>query len=72
MPSNPHDRLVRRTFADLAHARGLLRSVVLAPLSSRIDWASLELLDGTFIDPRLAARQTDLLYGVRTDGSRGG
>jgi hypothetical protein len=53
---------------DVSHARGLLRSIVLEPLSSRIDWASLELLDGTFIDPRLAARQTDLLYSVRIDG----
>jgi hypothetical protein len=46
----------------------LLSSIWLAPLSSRIDWDSLELLDGTFIDPRVAARQTDLLYSVRIDG----
>jgi predicted transposase YdaD len=59
---NPHDKLVRRTFGDIAHARGLLPGLLPRALSARIDWNALRLVDGSFVDPRLAERQTDLLY----------
>jgi Putative transposase, YhgA-like len=63
----PHDKLVRRTFGDLQHARGLLRSLVPAAITGSIDWGTLALIDGSFIDPQLAERQTDLLYSVLLD-----
>lgn len=65
--TTPHDRLVRRTFGDLQHARGLLQSLVPPALAAHIEWPSLALVDGSFIDPQLAERQTDLLYSVRLD-----
>ena len=64
MPT-PHDALVRQTFGQLEHARGLLRSIVPEKLSALVDWHTLELLDGSFVDEQLAERQTDLLYKVR-------
>jgi predicted transposase YdaD len=63
----PHDKLVRRTFGDLQHARGLLRSLVPNALATRVDWSTLALVDGSFIDPQLAERQTDLLYTVELE-----
>jgi predicted transposase YdaD len=66
--SNPHDKLVRRTFGDVQHARGLLQSLLPPELVGIIDWQSLTALDGSFIDPQLSERQTDLLYSVRMDG----
>jgi len=63
----PHDKLVRRTFGDLQHARGLLRSLVPEALATGVDWRTLALVDGSFIDPQLAERQTDLLYSVELE-----
>lgn len=63
----PHDKLVRRTFGDLQHARGLLQSLVPEGLATRIDWRTLGREDGSFIDPQLKERQTDLLYSVLLD-----
>jgi hypothetical protein len=69
VPSS-HDALVRHTFGQIEHARGLLRSIVPQELAALIEWDSLERLDGTFIDGQLAERQTDLLYGARVAGRR--
>jgi predicted transposase YdaD len=63
--STPHDALFRRTFADPEHALGLLRSMLPPALAAAIDWNSLRLCDGTFVDPSLAERRTDLLYTVK-------
>lgn len=65
--SSPHDKLVRRTFGDLQHARGLLQSLVPQALAARIDWSTLKIMDGSFVDPQLQERQTDLLYTARLD-----
>jgi predicted transposase/invertase (TIGR01784 family) len=59
---NPHDALVRRVFSRTENAVGELRAVLPEALSARIDWASLRLVDGRFVDPELADRSTDLLF----------
>jgi predicted transposase YdaD len=66
--SNPHDALFKRTFQDLETAAGELRSVLPAKLVERIDWGSLRLEPGSFVDGRFRERHTDLLYSVRLEG----
>lgn len=61
----PHDALFRAVFSNAANAAGELRAVLPDPLASRIDWASLELEHGSFVDEQLSDRQSDLLFSVR-------
>jgi predicted transposase/invertase (TIGR01784 family) len=64
MSSSPHDALFKAVFGQPEHARGALRSVVPAAVAEAFDWASLAPCAGSFIDPGLSARHTDLLFSV--------
>jgi predicted transposase/invertase (TIGR01784 family) len=66
--SSPHDRLFKLTFGDPEQARGLLRPLLPAELARRIDWDSLALEPGSFVDESLAWRHTDLLFRASLDG----
>ncbi len=67
---NPHDALVKWTFAQPERAAEELRAVLPPAIAERLDWSSLLLEPGSFVDPELTERLTDLLYSVRTtDGS---
>jgi predicted transposase YdaD len=70
MIPNPHDALFRGVFGQPEHARGALQSVVPAELSEALDWATLALQPGSFVDGELRGQYTDLLYAVtRRDGA---
>src|SRR5882672_3343485 len=68
VPNSPHDALFRRTFGDVEHAVGILRSMLPGALAAAVDWRTLKLCDGSFIDPDLAERHSDLLYAVKLGG----
>ena len=53
-------------FAQQRHAEGLLKSLLPLEVASQLDWASLELRPGSFVDPSLRARHTDLLFSVQS------
>lgn len=61
---HPHDSLFRKVFSDVGEAAGLLRTVLPGVLREHMDWTSLKLLDGSFVDENLRQSQTDLLYEV--------
>lgn len=63
--SSPHDALVRDTFSVPEHAAGHLRAALPPAVADRIDWGSLELEPGEFIEPDLTAQYTDLLYSAK-------
>ncbi|HMA03325.1 MAG TPA: Rpn family recombination-promoting nuclease/putative transposase [Gemmatimonadaceae bacterium] len=46
------------------HARGTLRAVVPAALAEALDWQTLTLCPGSFVDAILTPQHTDLLYSV--------
>jgi predicted transposase YdaD len=69
MPSNPHDALFRRTFANVEHAAAELRSILPAELLARVDLATLRLMPGTFVDDDLAASESDLLFSLELAGT---
>lgn len=58
----PHDKLFRAVFSDADEATGLLRTALPASLRESMDWQSLKLLDGTFLDDALRESESDLLY----------
>jgi len=66
--ATPHDALFKRIFANPDNAASELRLVLPAALSARIDWSTLELCAGDFVDPQLTERRTDLLFTVRCTG----
>jgi predicted transposase/invertase (TIGR01784 family) len=64
MPSSPHDALFKRVFGQPEHARGTLRAVVPAVLAEALDWQTLALRPGSFVDAALTHQHTDLLYSA--------
>lgn len=65
MANNPHDALFKRVFSDVTHAAGEFRAVLPAELVAELDFSTLELRPGSFVDESLRERHTDLLYAVR-------
>src|SRR5687768_9681764 len=70
MSGNAHDLLFRSTFSQVEHAASILRLLLPPALVARIDWESLTLCPGSFVDEVLSERQSDLLYSVRVGGRR--
>jgi hypothetical protein len=60
----PHDALFKAGFESPLHAAALFQQVLPAELVDVIDWQSIRREAGSFIDPELASRHTDLLFSV--------
>jgi predicted transposase/invertase (TIGR01784 family) len=65
---HPHDKLVKSTFSDPDNARAFLQANLPRKLARRIDWSTLSLASGSFIDPEFAAASSDLLFTAQIDG----
>jgi len=63
-----HDRLFRRVFSDPEQACGELQHLLPAVVSAQIDWRSLELVPGSFVDQALSERRSDVLFTVQLGG----
>ena len=68
MIPNPHDALFKRVFGQPEHARGALRAVLPAVLGEALDWSTLTLQPGSFVDAALSHQHTDLLYSASWRG----
>jgi predicted transposase/invertase (TIGR01784 family) len=64
MISNPHDLVFKAVFGQPEHARGMLRAIVPAALAEALDWSTLALQPGSFVDAALTQQHTDLLYAA--------
>lgn len=64
----PHDGLFKTVFSSPARAAELLRSLLPPALARPIDWTSLALLPGSFVDATLREQHTDLLFAARCGG----
>jgi predicted transposase/invertase (TIGR01784 family) len=64
----PHDKLVKSTFSDPDNARAFLQAHLPRKLTRHIDWRTLNLASGSFIDPEFAATSSDLLFTAQIDG----
>jgi len=65
-----HDELFRHIFSNPEHAAGELRHVFRAALGAAIDWATLTLEPGTFVDEKLRELRSDLLFSAQCGGRR--
>lgn len=68
--STPHDRLFKSTFSQPEHAIELLRSLLPADIAQHLDFATLRVESGSFIDEKLRTRFSDLLFSIRIAGRR--
>ena len=64
----PHDKLVKSTFSDPDNARAFLQAHLPLQLTNCIDWTTLNLVSGSFIDPEFAASSSDLLFTAQING----
>ena len=64
MIPNPHDALFKVVLGQPEHARGVLRAVVPPVLAEALDWQTLTLRPGSFVDAALRHQHTDLLYSA--------
>lgn len=70
MTDKPHDALFKAAFEKPEHAAGMFRSLLPAPVVEAIAWETIARESGSFIDPELADRQSDLLFSVEIRGGR--
>ncbi len=66
--SSPHDALFKAIFEQPDRAAGELQAVLPTALAAQLDWSSLALQPGSFVDPDLVGRHTDLLFQVGVVG----
>ncbi len=66
--TNDHDALFRHTFSQPEHAASLLRSILPPALARAIDWDTLRLEPGSFVDEALKSRYVDLLFTAQMGG----
>ena len=65
----PHDALFRYTFSQREHAVSLLRAVLPPALAAAVDWRTLRIEKGSFIDDALRSRHGDLVLSARLRGA---
>lgn len=65
----PHDALFKGVFEKPEHAAAELRHVLPRELASSIDWSSLALEPGSFVDEELANQHSDLLFSAAAQAS---
>lgn len=65
---NPHDRLFRHVFSEPEHAEGELRAVLPPELAARIDWTTLRLVPGSYVDETLSDLRSDVLFSATLGG----
>ena len=66
-----HDALFHHAFSNVEHARGVLASALRPEIAARIDFASLEIRQTTFVDETMRDRHADILYAGRIGGREG-
>jgi hypothetical protein len=62
MASNPHDKLIKFTFSQVENAADEFRTALPPALAARLDFSTLCVCPGSFVDEALRERFTDLLY----------
>jgi predicted transposase YdaD len=62
---HPHDLMVRAVLSDVAEAAGFLQRHLPPEVSQALNWATLTLREGSFVDEDLRASEADFLYEVR-------
>ena len=68
--ATPHDGLFKDVFKYPENAAGLLRSNLPEQIAREVDFESLTLVPGSFVDEKLVESHTDLLFSAMVAGTR--
>jgi len=66
----PHDALFKTIFGQPEHAAAELQHVLPGHIAARIDWSTLALQPGSYVDEELADQHSDLLFSAAARPSR--
>lgn len=66
----PHDKLFRIAFSDVEAAAEFFKWRMEPDLARAVDWSSLKLEPGSFIDSHLRRSEADLLFSARMAGEQ--
>ncbi len=66
--TSPHDALFKAIFSDPDAAEGELRAILPLAIAARIDFSTLHLEPGSFVDEELRSRHSDLLFSATVAG----
>lgn len=69
--TNPHDKLFRETWSDVATARAFLQKYLPPALLARLHLDTIEIVKDSFIDQELQEYFSDLLYKIMIDKRAG-
>ncbi len=66
---SPHDKFFKEQFSRIEVARDFFQTYLPPAIAQAADWETLQLLPGHFVDERLTAQSSDLLYSVQLAGA---
>ncbi len=61
---HPHDLMVRAVLSDVTEAISFLQAHVSEEVSQGLNWSTLRLVEGSFVDEDLRGSEADLLYEI--------
>ena len=61
---HPHDMLFKAIFSDPTEAAAFLQEHLPAKLSAQLDWSTLQLEEGSYVDEALRHSESDLLFSI--------
>ena len=67
---HPHDLMVRAVLGDVTEAASFLQMHLPGEMSRELNWRTLRLSEGSFVDDDLRGSEAALLYGARRVSSR--
>src|SRR5438132_5055585 len=68
---HPHNMMVRAVLSDLAEATSFLQQHLPQEVSQVLNWSTLRLLEGSFVDEDLRASEADFLYQIEHGSGEG-
>src|SRR5215468_2821404 len=61
---HPHDLMVHAVLSDVTEASSFLQAYLPGDVSQELNWSTLRLVEGSFVDEALRGSEADLLYEV--------
>ena len=68
--TSPHDALFKWSFSQREHAIGLLKAALPEAVVKAVRWSTLRVEKGSFVDPALRSRHSDLVLSARMGAGR--
>lgn len=69
MTRNPHDALFKAVCQHPENAAAELEHILRPELAAAVEWSTLALQSGSYVNPQLADRHSDLLFAARAKSS---